>query len=233
MSSAMPLVSVIIPTYNGEASIREAVESALSQTFTDMEIMVVNDGSTDGTGKKLEDLITDGRIKYIPQMNAGPGAARNTGIKNTSGELIALLDHDDLWMPEKIEKQVRFMRENPWADVVFSDGYCIDEKGGMSARERERAPRKYSARPDFIEMFGQGLNALPTSVMFRRQAVELVGDFKENKPGAWLSDDWDMWFRMAAKGLRFAFISELLYIKEGALGELDHASTIQLMHKGP
>ncbi len=215
MSSAMPLASVIIPTYNGEAFIREAVESALAQTYPNTEIIVVDDGSTDGTKKQIEDFIGDGRIKYVFQENAGPGVARNTGIKNTSGELIALLDHDDLWMPEKIEKQARFMQENPWADVVFCDGYGIDAKGGMRKGERERDPKKHSARPDFIDLVCNGPSPLPTAVMFKRQAIELSGNFAANKPGDWIADDWDMWFRMAAKGLKFTYMDDMLFKKRG------------------
>ncbi len=225
---SMPIVSVVIPVYNCEAFIRETVESALAQTYPNIEIMVVDDGSTDGTKKQIEDLIKDRRIKYIFQENAGPGVARNTGIKNTLGELIALLDHDDLWMPEKIEKQVQFIRENPWADIVFCEGYGFDEKGN-DKRRMARAEKRIKMihkvlikkkkeengvlRPDFTDMICEGIIRSPTSVMFKRRAFELTGDFAKNKVDDWIDDDWDMWLRMAAKGLKFAYVCEVLFKK--------------------
>ncbi len=205
--SNMPLASVIIPTYNGEAFIREAVGSALAQTYPNIEIMVVDDGSTDGTRKQLEDFIKDGRIKYVFQQNAGPGVARNTGIRNTSGELIALLDHDDLWMPEKIEKQVRYMLENPRVDIVFCNGCCFDDKRKDELRPVHDVSEKFEGL-DFFEMFDKGLQTLPTAVVFKRRAIELTGDFINGIDGG---EDWDMWFRMAAKGLKFAYVVDMLF----------------------
>lgn len=106
-----PLVSVVIPTYNQPAFLREALESVFSQTFEDYEIIVVNDGSTDGTGALLEQY--GGRIRVITQENQGIGRARNRGMDESVGRYIAFLDHDDLWHPLKLETQVRYMQEHP------------------------------------------------------------------------------------------------------------------------
>jgi glycosyltransferase involved in cell wall biosynthesis len=106
-----PLVSVVIPTYNQPAFLREALESVFSQTFGDYEIIVVNDGSTDGTAELLQQY--GGRIRVVTQENQGIGRARNRGMDEAAGRYIAFLDHDDLWHREKLETQVAYMREHP------------------------------------------------------------------------------------------------------------------------
>jgi glycosyltransferase involved in cell wall biosynthesis len=102
-----PLVSVIVPTYNSAKYIQETIKSILKQTYTNIEIIVVDDGSTDDTREVLKPYITKNQISYIYQENKKQGAARNNGIRNSRGELIALLDADDLWLPEKLELQVQ------------------------------------------------------------------------------------------------------------------------------
>jgi glycosyltransferase involved in cell wall biosynthesis len=106
-----PLVSVVIPTYNQPAFLHEALNSVFAQTFSDYEIIVVNDGSTDDTGAQLERY--GGRIRLITQENQGIGRARNRGMDAASGRYIAFLDHDDLWHPAKLEIQVDYMRKHP------------------------------------------------------------------------------------------------------------------------
>ena len=106
-----PLVSVVIPTYNQPAFLREALASVFAQTFGDFEIIVVNDGSTDDTGEQLEQY--GDRIRVITQENQGIGRARNRGMDAATGRYIAFLDHDDLWHPAKLESQVAYMREHP------------------------------------------------------------------------------------------------------------------------
>lgn len=112
----MPLVSVIIPFFKGVDWLQEAVESVLNQTYKNQEIIVVNDGSDEDVSAFLEQY--GDKIKYIYQENAGPGKARNTGLSFASGEYIALLDSDDLWLPNKLEEQIGFMEANP--DIMWS-----------------------------------------------------------------------------------------------------------------
>src|ERR1700719_2929443 len=102
----MPAVSVIIPTYNHRDFVLDAIESVFAQTFTDYEVIVVNDGSPDDTASVLAPLASAGRIRYLEQANAGQGAARNRGIAQARGEFIALLDDDDRWPADKLEWQV-------------------------------------------------------------------------------------------------------------------------------
>ena len=105
------MISVIIPTYNREKFLPATIDSVLRQTYSDYEIIVVDDGSTDGTQEVIEKLY-GGKLKYIYKNNGGPASARNVGLKNASGNYIAFLDSDDLWFPEKLETQIRFMEKN-------------------------------------------------------------------------------------------------------------------------
>src|SRR3990170_2838516 len=115
----MPKVSVIIPTYNREKYIVETLQSVFAQTFTDYEVIVIDDGSTDNTADVLRPYLD--RIVYIRKPNGGQGSARNVGIKVAKGEYIAFLDSDDLWMPEKLELQVKYLDNNKDAGLVFTD----------------------------------------------------------------------------------------------------------------
>lgn len=112
-----PLVSVVIPTYNAAGLLLQTLHSVFAQTFSDMEIIVVNDGSPDGTAAQLAQL-SDPRLRVISQKNAGVGAARNRGLDEARGEFVAFLDHDDLWLPEKIATQIAFFRSHPQCAAV-------------------------------------------------------------------------------------------------------------------
>ncbi|MGA1871245.1 MAG: glycosyltransferase family 2 protein [bacterium] len=122
-SSKNPKVSVIIPTYNRSQFITHAIDSVLSQTYHDIEIIIVDDGSTDNTKKIL--INYNNRIKYIYQENQGVAAARNTGIKNAKGKYIAFLDSDDMWLPQKLEQQVKILNQYEDIALVYSNiAYC-------------------------------------------------------------------------------------------------------------
>jgi glycosyltransferase involved in cell wall biosynthesis len=117
----MPTVSVIIPTYNSAALITDAIDSVLAQTYKDYEIIVVDDGSTDNTREVVRSY--GNRIQYIYQENSHIAAARNNGFKASSGKYIANLDADDLWLPEKLKKQITLLEKHPEAGLVYCDGY--------------------------------------------------------------------------------------------------------------
>ncbi|PIZ44424.1 hypothetical protein COY31_02670, partial [Candidatus Wolfebacteria bacterium CG_4_10_14_0_2_um_filter_39_18] len=123
----MKRVSIIIPAYNAASFIGDSVRSALTQTYPNKEIVVVDDGSTDDTRAILEEYIKSGQIKYFYQENKGPAAARNLGIKNSSGEFIAFLDADDVWLPEKLKKQIDLFK-NPKVGLVYSDMEFFGDK---------------------------------------------------------------------------------------------------------
>jgi glycosyltransferase involved in cell wall biosynthesis len=121
-----PLVSVVIPAYNAEAYLAEAIDSVLPQWYTNTEIIVVDDGSTDGTGLVAQNY--GGRVRYIRRKNGGIGAARNTGVEHAHGSLLAFLDADDLWTPEKLALQLAVMAAQPDVDLVF--GHVVQFQSG-------------------------------------------------------------------------------------------------------
>ena len=127
MKQVEGLVSVIVPTYNRAQLCKEAVESALSQTYRDIEVIVVDDGSTDDTKEVVSSL--DTRVRYLFQANAGVSAARNLGLQSARGEFIAFLDSDDSWLPWKLQLQLKVLRELPGAGMVWTDMIAVDESG--------------------------------------------------------------------------------------------------------
>lgn len=187
----MPLISVIIPVYNAESTIRETVESVLKQSFSDFELIVINDGSTDSTVEILSQ-IHDPRMKVYSYPNAGPNHSRNRGLSQASGEYVSFIDGDDLWTEDKLEAQLRALQKNPQAAVAYSWTNSIDESGEFLRRGSYISwsgdVYEKLLLNDFIE---SGSNPL-----IRRQAIVEVGGFDESLPAA---QDWDMWLRLAAR----------------------------------
>lgn len=187
----MPLVSVVIPVYNGEKTIEKTIESVFNQTFTDFELIIINDGSQDGTLEVIS-KITDSRLQVFSYENSGVTVSRNRGIEKASGEFIAFLDADDLWTPDKLQAQLQALQENPEAAVAYSWTDWIDEAG-----EFLRPGSHITANGDvyrkllLINFLDNGSNPL-----IRKQALLEVGGFDELLPPA---EDWDMWLRLAAK----------------------------------
>jgi len=187
----MPKVSVIIPAYNCASFVNETIDSILNQTYQDFEIILVDDGSTDNT-KEVVRKYGD-KIKYLYQQNSGVSAARNKGIGVSRGKYIAFLDHDDLWLPERLEKQVKFLDENPEVPLVFSDSYCTDWAGSILERSfEERSPHRGSI---FNELFIK--NFIPTqTVLVRKEIFNIVGNFN---PQLKVVQDYDLWLRIAER----------------------------------
>lgn len=123
------LVSVVIPTYNRAYILEPAIESALNQTYENFEVIVIDDGSTDGTAALMQKYAADPRVRYIYQKNAGVSAARNHGFRESRGEFIALLDSDDAWLPWKLEAEVSVLRQFPEIGMVWTDMVCVHEEG--------------------------------------------------------------------------------------------------------
>jgi glycosyltransferase involved in cell wall biosynthesis len=188
------LVSVIMPAYNAEKYIAESIRSVLAQTYPGWELIVVDDGSRDNTGGVVREFVArDSRIKYIFQENGRLGKARNTGLKNVSGELIAFLDSDDLWIGTKLAAQMRALSENE-ADVVFSDCYVFNDEN--TANERTRFG-SFSGRFSGSELLDRLIcqNRIPVlTVMLKRTLLDRVGVFEEGKPYHGL-EDYDLWLR--------------------------------------
>ena len=186
-----PRVSVVIPTYNYGKYISEAVESVLAQTYTDIEIIVVDDGSTDQTPQILDKYT--GAIRCIRQQNLGASEARNRGIRESTGDVIAFLDADDKWISNKLALQIAAMDENPQVGLVYTNSFVLDERGDLKERIR-RYPR--IARSGYVFPYLLCGNFISTPcVMVRRICFEHLGLFQDR----WRHNcqDYDMWLRIA------------------------------------
>jgi glycosyltransferase involved in cell wall biosynthesis len=201
----MPRVSVIIPTYNRKDLVQLTIDSALAQTFTDSEIIVVDDGSTDNTGEALRTHYGL-RICYEYQANQGESAARNRALQLAQGEFIALLDSDDLWLPAKLEKEVARLDADPHAGMVFCEAWLIDAEGERIADQPEGA----GLTPDdlalekmvFVNQIGG-----PSTTLIRRSTLDRVGGFDGQIR---FGEDWDVWLQMLVRRDPIAFIPEPL-----------------------
>jgi len=187
----MALISVIIPVYNGEKTIRETIESVLNQTFSDFELIVINDGSQDLTLDIIAN-IEDTRLKIFSYPNAGQAVSRNRGFSHASGEFIAFLDADDLWIPDKLESQLKALQEHPNAAVAYSWTNFIDEMGHYLCNSSNRTVNGDA----YAELLLYNFLDSGSNPLIRRQALAQVGGFdKELVP----AEDWDMYLRLAAR----------------------------------
>jgi len=205
MSRTVVPVSVVITTFNRAQLVEEAVRSVLSQRrVAPLEIIVVDDGSTDNTPRIAETF--KGSVKYVFQDHRGVSSARNRGIKLSSGEWIAFLDSDDLWLPDKLFRHWQFCIENP--DILVSQTDEIWFRQGVRLN-----PRKYHEKPDgycFDRLLERCLVS-PSAVMINRSVFSMVGVFDERLPAC---EDYDLWLRI---GYRFpiGLVREKLVIKRG------------------
>lgn len=198
-----PKVSVIIPTYNRKDYVQEAINSVLAQTYQDFELIVVDDGSEDGTGEALKRF--GSQIRYVYQENQGESAARNRGIRVASGRLVAFLDSDDLWLPHKLERQVAYLDAHPDVALVCSSVLPIDSNGQILDRETEGKYQLPEGKVSFETVFWNcPVNA--STVLAKREALVQAGLFDMTM--RW-GEDWDMWARLALRAL-IAFIPEPL-----------------------
>lgn len=185
------LVSAIIPVYNGERFLREAVDTILKQNYRPLEIITVDDGSTDGTAELLESF---GRqVRYIYQSNKGPAAARNKGFAAVRGEFIAFLDSDDLWASHKLSTQVPYLANDPNLDVIMGHTICF---GPFSSTESELKSAHHSLLSDQLG-----------SAVFRKSVFEKVGLFDEELS---YSEDHDWFLRAREKRISMLILEEVV-----------------------
>lgn len=196
----MPRVSVVIPAYNAASLIGAALSSVFSQTFDDLECIVVDDGSTD-QAELLEALRPwDGRIIHIRQENGGPAKARNTGIALANGELIAFLDADDEWLPEKLEKQVAYFDRYPATGLLHT---------GMVGERESLRPAGGPPRNAFCDLFHTRFFVNTLTVMIPAAVLKEIGGFDERREIH--IEDWDLWLRIAARH-PFGYLPDALAI---------------------
>lgn len=218
---AEPLVSVIIPAYNAFPFIGEAVQSALAQSYKRLEVIVINDGSTDETDVALRDY--GHRITYLEQSNSGPAAARNRGIRSSSGELVAFLDADDLWLPTKIRKQVDFICANQEYGIVTTDVETFSAKQVTNPTLHKWYPIRNGRIVDQL-LFHNWIGA--SAAMVRRECFEHAGMFEEtltpDGKGQCTAEDWLLWMKIAA-------IYPVYFLDEVMVRHREHQSNYSLV----
>jgi glycosyltransferase involved in cell wall biosynthesis len=202
----MPRVSIIIPAYNAARYLPAAIDSVLAQTYADWEIIVIDDGSTDGTRSVAQSYGPNlgARLRYVYQANQGVSAARNRGIREARGEFLAILDADDVWLPTRLARGVAVMDDSPRVGLVHSrigrmgpDGQIIYYRGFLA---------KYQSGMIARDLFTRRANILSATVLLRKRCLEDVGYFDETMQTC---EDRDLWFRLAER-YEVAYIDEIL-----------------------
>ncbi|MBI5070619.1 MAG: glycosyltransferase [Deltaproteobacteria bacterium] len=189
-----PLVSAVIPTYNYGHFVARAVESVLAQTYHPLECVVVDDGSTDDTPSVLGPY--QDRIRVIRQANRGLSAARNAGIAAARGPLLALLDADDAWKPEKIARQVALLAQDPEVGAVGCGVELADAAGNRRTVPVRTIPEAHPARLRSVALREAWVEGSGSGALIPRRVLDEVGPFDE---GLRAAEDWDMWLRIAAR----------------------------------
>lgn len=203
-----PRVSVLIPTYNCGQFISQAIDSVLAQTFTDFEIIVVDDGSTDNTAEVISRYP---QVKYIPREHCGVSTSRNAAIGAATGEFVVFLDADDMWAPTKLEKQVRYLEENPDCMLVFTKAENFYENKEEDRTERQK------------ELYNSSLERCVITCAIRSSVFEKYGVFRTDYPHG---EDTQFMFRLSISGLSLDHcIPEALYLRR------IHSNNISLTHE--
>lgn len=219
------LISVIIPSYNSEKWVTEAIDSALAQSHSNLEVIVVDDGSTDGTRTLLLEKY-QGRIRYHYQSNHGLAGARNTGLALAKGSYVQFLDADDLLRPDKLSRQLDCFAANPGCAVVHSDfDYFSDGVPYSSAP----SPPQFVAKRAATDTFGALLSGnfiVVHAALCRRDAIVRVGQFDDALARC---EDYDLWLRMAHRGDRFAFCEGSLLRYRKRAGSLSSDIRAQIL----
>ena len=219
------LVSVIIPAYNAAPYVVAAVDSALAQTYAPVEIVVVDDGSTDGTAEVLRPYREAGTITYIYQKNAGLSSARNTGIRAARGDYVALLDSDDLFLPEKLLRQIGYLEVHPACGISYCAIAHFHEEEPSHMLNLDYA--YYSGADVFSALLWKNF-INPLSVVLRRSVFDIIGYFDENLKR---SEDWDFWIRAAHAGIRFDYLPEVLAQYRMRKGSMSYGAASDVARK--
>jgi glycosyltransferase involved in cell wall biosynthesis len=206
-----PLVSVIIPTFNRAAFVREAIASVLAQDYAHLEVIVVDDGSQDDTSGMVR--ACGPQVTYMPQPHSGVSAARNRGVAAAHGELIAFLDSDDLWLPQKVAAQVALFGQQPQVQACYTDEIWIRRGVRVNPRQIHAKHAGWIFLPSLPRCI-----ISPSSIMLRRVLWERLGGFDEALPAC---EDYDLWLRMTAL-VPVALLPERLIVKRG--GHADQLS---------
>lgn len=209
-----PLVSAVIPTYNNADLVCDGVAGALAQTHQPIEVIVVDDGSTDNTLDRLKRFGSE--VQIIRQEHAGPAVARNAGIHASSGEYVAFLDADDLWLPEKVARCVALLEANADAGVAYTGVRIFEMDTGLRYLLDQYAGSGQMARDLFVEC--RGVNT--STLVVRKKCLDAVSGFDED---FFRAQDWDLMIRLAE---RFDYVHEPEALTERRL----HARSLSVTH---
>jgi glycosyltransferase involved in cell wall biosynthesis len=193
------LVSVIIPTYNMGQYLPQAVQSALAQSYANLEVQIVDDGSTDDTPRIVRQWDGHPRVRVHRQTNGGPSHARNQAVTLSRGRFVALLDADDIWLPEKLSRQMPLFQGRPEVGVVYSDYERVNSEGHPLPKGPTHMHRGWISGPLLIENF-----VASTTTVVRRECFERHGGFD---PGLRHGEDYEFWLRLSVH-YQFDFIAE-------------------------
>jgi GT2 family glycosyltransferase len=206
-----PLISVIVPTFNRWPLLGQALDSVLTQTFRDFELLVVDDGSTDGTAEELKKI--GSRLRLFVTARKGVAAARNLGVSQARGRYIAFLDSDDTWLPRKLERQAAFMTQHPEFQICQTGEIWVRNGIRVNPRAVHRKPSGDILLPSLALCL-----VSPSAVMMTKELFERVGGFDESFP---VCEDYDLWLRIGAE-FPVPLIAEALVVKRG--GHADQLS---------
>ncbi len=217
----MPKVSVIIPAYNSEKYIARTIQSVLAQSFTDYEIIVIDDGSTDNTKEIIAQF--GNRVQYLAQQNKGPSVARNLGIEKSSGQYLAFLDHDDVFLKDKLLIQSRVLDNEPDVGLVTGWLKFIDDEGTPLSNQMSPSNDYFTLR-DFLNTDPILTPSLP---MVRRSVLDQIGVFDTE---FWYTSDYEMWVRIAAHGWKVKCVQD--FILNYRIHPRNLSKSMDLMYQG-
>lgn len=186
-----PLVSIITPVFNGESYLANAIESALSQSYSNFELLIINDGSTDNSHHIVKTYLNDKRVHYFDKTNGGVASARNHALRHAQGEYIGFLDQDDRWLPHKLALQVDYLERHREVALHYAKQQVVDARGVASNFDWPTGASGYCLPEIFLR---NKITILTTLV--RKSVIEQVGFFNEALSG---TDDYDMWLRVLLK----------------------------------
>ncbi len=202
-----PLVSIIVPVYNGSNYLKEALDSALAQTYDNVEIIVVNDGSCDDLKTEQVALSYKEKIRYIAKENGGSSSALNEGIRNMRGEYFSWLSHDDLYLPQKIEKQMDAMMEQNPEDTIIVCGGTLMDKDGNSLMSKPNKLSGFKSPSCALESLSHGKGINGCGVLISKAVLDRVGYFDEKMV---YLNDLDYWWRLIFKNVNVFYMTEKL-----------------------
>ena len=197
-----PLFSILLPTYNRAAILPEAIKSVFAQTISDWELIIIDDGSADNTQEVVKPWLADKRVSLVYRENGGCQAARNTGAMHAVGDWLAFADSDDLWTPDKLEKQLVFLGAHP-GTVLLSCAYDLSFPDGRLLRI---PPETQEERPFLPALLKQNFIGSPT-ILIRRESYLTLGGLRTDYPAL---DDWELSLRCLRNGLSMGFVDEVL-----------------------